>query len=127
MRPGPFLKQLKQEATDDRIGDVAAMMTYYALFALFPMIVFVVTVGLLVMPDSVFDQGLALAKGAIPGEAGNLIAQQMGRMKEAAHSGFAIGSALLALWSASRGSASLSVALNDLYDKVSIASAIFSR
>ncbi|MBF5045069.1 YihY/virulence factor BrkB family protein [Aggregicoccus sp. 17bor-14] len=81
------------------------------------MIVFVITVGLLVMPDSVFDQGLNLAKGAIPGDAGQLLAQQMARMKEAAHGGFAIGSALLALWSASRGSASLSVALNDLYDK----------
>jgi membrane protein len=112
-----FLRKLKDEASADRIGDVAAMMTYYALFALFPMLIFVVTVALLVIPDGVLDQGVQMMTAAMPGQAGQLLQEQVGGMKNAAHGGFAVGSMALALWSASRGAASLSQALNDMFEK----------
>jgi membrane protein len=117
MKLGELFRRFKQEAAADRIGDVAAMMTYYALFALFPMLVFTVTVALLVLPDAAIDQGVQLVAANAPDQVGSLLQQQVKRMQEAAHGGFAVGGALLALWSASRGSASLSVALNDMFDK----------
>src|SRR5215218_469914 len=101
MKAGTLLRRFKEEAAADRIGDVAAMMTYYALFALFPMLVFTVTVALLVLPDAAIDQGVQLVTANAPGQVGSLLQEQVKRMQEAAHGGFAVGGALLALWSAS--------------------------
>jgi membrane protein len=117
MRVKPFVRKFREEVKQDRIGDVAAMMTYYAIFALFPMLLFVVTIALLVVPDSAIQQMMGMIGAAVPGEVGQLLSQQVGRMQQAAHAGFAIVSALVALWGASRGAASLSKALNDMYEK----------
>lgn len=117
MRTRTFFSTFKREAAADRIGDVAAMMTYYALFALFPMMILVVTIALLVVPDATIQQGVGMMAAAVPGEVGGLLQEQVGRMQAAANAGFAVGGALLALWSASRGAVALSKALNDMYDK----------
>ena len=111
-----FFRTFKDEASADRLGDVAAMMTYYAIFALFPMLIFVLTIALLVVPDSAIDQGVAMLTQAMPGQAGSLLEGQVEQMQSAAHGGIAIVAALIALWSASRGAASLSAALNDMYE-----------
>ena len=39
-----FLKRLGKELLADRIDDVGAMMAYYAVLALFPMLIFVVVI-----------------------------------------------------------------------------------
>ena len=102
---------------DDNITDVAAMMAYYTAFALFPMLVFIVTLTLLVLPADVLHDGVAMMSAAMPHALGDLFTQQVDRMAKAASSGFAIGGAALALWSASRGAASLSGALNRMFQK----------
>lgn len=117
MQARAFLRRFKQEWTADRIDDVAAMMTYYAVFALFPMLVFVVTVALLVAPGDWIDGAVEMAGAAMPPAVTELLAAQVERMKDAAGAGFAVGSAALALWGASRGAASLMNALNDLFEK----------
>src|SRR5262249_41354391 len=61
-----FVVQLVHELIDDSITDIGAMMAYYAILALFPMMVFVVTLALLVLPDNVVMQGLAMATEAMP-------------------------------------------------------------
>jgi membrane protein len=111
------LRRLWQEIKHDRLGDVAAMMTYFALFALFPMAIFVITVGLLVVPASAITQGVEMVTQAMPPQVGGLVREQALRMQEAAGGGFAVGSALLALWGASRGSVSLGRALNSVYNR----------
>jgi membrane protein len=112
-----FFVGLYHAITDDNVTDVAAMMAYYAAFALFPMLVFIVTLTLLVLPADVLHQGLAMVTAAMPRAIGDLMGQQVDRMAKAASSGFAIGGAVLALWSASRGAASLSGALNRMFQK----------
>jgi membrane protein len=112
-----FFQNFKREVAGDRIGDVAAMMTYYAMFAIFPMLVFVVTLALFVLPDSVIHDAVGMISTAIPNEAGTMLREQVQQMQSAAHGGFAFLGAALALWSASRGAASLSKALNDMYEK----------
>ena len=112
-----FFRHFRKEMEADRIDDVAAMMTYYAVFALFPMLVFVVTVALLVAPSAWIGDALGMASAAMPPAVATLLREQVVRMQEAAGAGFAVGSAVLALWGASRGASSLMNALNDLFEK----------
>jgi membrane protein len=112
-----FVVAFVKSLADDNVTDVAAMMAYYAAFALFPMLVFVVTLTLLVLPVDVLHQGLDMVTPALPDTVGQLLHTQVDRMSQTASSGFAIGGAVLALWSASRGAASLSSALNRMFQK----------
>jgi membrane protein len=116
MRARAFASQFAREWNTDRITDVAAMMTYYAVFALFPMLAFVVTIGLLIVPADWIDSAVSMAASATPGDVGPLLREEAARMESAAGAGFAIGSAVLALWGASRGAASLMTALNDMFE-----------
>lgn len=116
MRVRAFAGELKTQVKKDELGDVAAMLAYYGIFALFPMLMFVVTVALLVVPPSAIAEATAMATQTLPDQVGQMILRQISRMQASAGGGLAIGSALLALWGASRGSVSLGRALNRVYD-----------
>lgn len=116
-KPIRFLKQLGQAALNDNITDVGAMMAYYAVLALFPMLVFVVTIALLVVDQDTVNQGVMMAAKAMPGNVSALLMQQIESLMKTAGAGFAIGGAALALWGASRGAASLGNALNSIFNK----------
>lgn len=117
MQARAFFHEFKREWAADRITDVAAMMTCYAVFALFPMLVFVVTVSLIIMPPAWIDSAMTMAEAALPAQVGTLLRDQLAHMESAAGAGFAIGSALLALWGASRGAAALMLAPDDMFEK----------
>jgi membrane protein len=112
-----FFKQLFNELVNDNITDIGAMMAYYAVLALFPMLVFVVTLALLVLPDDTLLQGLGMATQAMPSSTREVVATQVAALMKSAHAGFAIGGAALALWGASRGVSSLMGALNAMFNK----------
>ena len=112
-----FLKRLGTECLDDNITDVGAMMAYYAVLSLFPLLVFVVTVALLVLPDHVVSDGINMGLEAVPHSARDLIADKITALTKAAGAGFAIGGALLAVWGATSGAASLGTALNSVHNK----------
>jgi membrane protein len=112
-----FFVQLYHELVNDSIVDIGAMMAYYAILALFPMLVFVVTLALLVLPDETVLQGLGMATQAMPAAPREVITTQVVSLMNAAHAGFAIGSLAVALWGASRGASSLMGALNAMFNK----------
>jgi membrane protein len=112
-----FLKQLGGELLDDRIDDVGAMMAYYAILALFPMLVFVLTIAMLVVDGDTIQQGVAMVTEAMPPSTRAMIAGRVQAFMDSADAGFAIGSAAIALWGASRGTVALSNALNLMFDK----------
>jgi membrane protein len=112
-----FFKLLGREVLADQIDNVGAMMAYYAILALFPMLVFIVTLALIVIDDASVMQGVAMATQAMPPAVRDLIATQVQAMLDNAEAGFAIGSAAIALWGASRGAVALSGALNAMYNK----------
>lgn len=112
-----FLKQLAASVMDDNIIDVGAMMAFYAVLALFPMVMFIVTIALLVLDPVTVHQGVLMATGAMPESTRQFISQQVTHLIDTAGAGFAIGGALLALWGASRGAAALGGALNAIYGK----------
>lgn len=112
-----FLKQLGSAAINDNITDVGAMMAYYAVLALFPMLVFIVTIGLLVLDPATVHEGVLMATQAMPEGMRTMISAQVTNLINAADAGFAIVSVVVALWGASRGAASLSGALNAIFNK----------
>ena len=115
--PIRFLRQLGTTALDDHIADVGAMLAYYTVLAMFPMLVFIVTVALLVIPSSTLEEGIAMATAALPRTVAELVANQVRGFVDAAGAGFAIGSAAIALWGASRGATALGTALNAIFNK----------
>ena len=112
-----FFVHLYHELDNDSITDIGAMMAYYAILALFPMLVFVVTLALLVLPQDTVLQGLAMATQAMPPASREVLTTQVTALMKAAQAGFAIGSAALALWGASRGASALMGALNAMFNK----------
>lgn len=112
-----FAKHLFHELANDSITDIGAMMAYYAILSLFPMLVFVVALALLVLPEDTILQGLAMATQAMPPSTRDVITTQVHSLMSSAHAGFAIGGAALALWGASRGVSSLMGALNAMFNK----------
>ena len=112
-----FLKHLFTDAVNDNITDVGAMMAYYAVLAIFPMIVFIITIAMLVLDHDTVMQGVAMATSAMPSSTADLVAQKVTDLMNTAGAGFAIGGATLALWGASRGTVALSTALNSVFGK----------
>ncbi|MGE0545896.1 MAG: YihY/virulence factor BrkB family protein [Kofleriaceae bacterium] len=112
-----FFRQLAHEVIDDDITDIGAMMAYYAVLALFPMLVFVLSLSLLILdPDTIRD-GANLALGAMPHDVRTMILPRIDQLIEASGAGFAVAGAALALWGASRGATGLMTALNRTFDK----------
>lgn len=112
-----FFVHLYHELVNDSITDLGAMMAYYAILALFPMLVFVVTLALLVLPVDTLMQGVAMATETMPSSTREVVTQQVLALTKSADAGFAIGSAAIALWGASRGASSLMGALNAMFNK----------
>ncbi len=112
-----FFIKLFHAVLNDQIDNLGAMMAYYAVLALFPMLVFVATVALLVLPTSVIDQGLGMALEAVPFSARTLILERVQSLVHNANTGFAIVGMIVALWGASRGAIAMMLALNALYQK----------
>jgi membrane protein len=117
MRMKSFVKRLGKELMDDGVTDVGAMMAYYAVLAIFPMMVFVLSISMLVLDDSTVRDGANMALSAVPGSTRALIMERVDALIKASGAGFAIIGAALALWGASRGAVGLMTALNTIFNK----------
>lgn len=113
-----FLRRLIREIIRDEVIDLGGMMAFYAILALFPMLVFVVTIALLVIDPDTIHQGLHMATKTLPAGTHELISAQVDKFIDVAGAGFAIGSFALALWSASRGVFALGNALDRINGRV---------
>jgi len=117
MQVKAFLRRLGKELVDDGVTDVGAMMAYYAVLALFPMLVFVLSLSMLVLDADTVRQGVDMALRASPPSVRELIIERVNDLISASGAEFAIVGAVLALWGASRGAVALMTALNTVYDK----------
>jgi membrane protein len=112
-----FLRRLKAGLLADNVDDVAAMMAFYAVLALFPMLVFVVTFAVLALPVEAITQAVAMAAPAMPDSVFQMVGDQVTRMHESvASTGLLIGGAVFALWGASRGLSALIIALDRMLE-----------
>jgi len=113
-----FLRKLGHAVAHDAIDDVGAMMAYYAILAVFPMVFFVVTLAALVVPAHAIVESAGLALDAAPVTARDLFASQVDSVISHARPGFAFGTVIFAVWGASRGASGLTPALNKLFGRV---------
>lgn len=112
-----FVVQLARGLAADRIADAGAMMAYYAILALFPMLVFVLTIAMLVVDVATIEQGVAIVTQAMPPSTREVITARVQAFVDTASAGFAVGTAAFALWGAARGARALSGALNTMSGK----------
>jgi membrane protein len=117
MQAKRFAKQFVHELSVDNVQDVGAMMAYYAVMALFPMLIFVLAIALLVIPTETIRQGFEMATAAMPPSVRDILGPKVDQLVNAAHAGFAVVGAVLALWGASRGTVSMMGALNTMFNK----------
>src|SRR5512135_3074954 len=61
-----FLRKVGHAIARDAIDDVGAMMAFYAILAVFPMLFFVVALAALVLPAHTIAEGAGLALDAAP-------------------------------------------------------------
>jgi membrane protein len=112
-----FVRLFVHEIGEDDPLDEGAMIAYYAMLALFPMLIFVLSIALVIVPASTVRQGFETATATMPPSVRDLVAGRVDQLIGTAHTRFAVVGAALALWSASRGTVSLMSALNAMFNR----------
>ena len=113
---GELGKRVYNEAWEDEIVDRAAGLAYYFLFALFPALLFLTSLlGMLPIPD-LMGRLMSYVEQALPGDAASMIEKTLAEIVGGANGGLLSIGAIVALWSASAGVASMMTALNIAYD-----------
>jgi len=114
------LVRVKAEAKDDQLTFLAGGVAFFALIALVPaMIALVSLFGLVADPADVQQQVADTLAGA-PAEVQDLVQTQLESITRSSDAGLGLGLVVglgLALWSASAGVANLMAALNRVYDE----------
>ncbi len=114
------LKRVKAEVKDDNVPLLAAGVAFYAMLAIFPAIIALVTVyGMVADPNQVESQVGEFAK-SLPSGADELLKGQLTNVANAGRQSLSIGlvvSLLAVLWSASGGVQGLVKGLNVVYDE----------
>jgi membrane protein len=114
------LKRVKAEVKEDNVTLLAAGVAFYAMLAIFPAIIAVVTVyGMVADPAQVQSQVGEFAK-SLPSGADQLLTGQLKSVTEAGRQSLSIGlavSLLAVLWTASGGVQGLVKGLNLVYDE----------
>ncbi|HEY0216297.1 MAG TPA: YihY/virulence factor BrkB family protein [Cellulomonas sp.] len=112
------LRTTVREFGSDQCTDLAAALTYYAVLAMAPALLAIVSLlGLVGDPQQTVDDLLDVAGGVVPPSALETLEPVLTRLTEAPAAGFALVSGLvLALWSASGYTAAFSRGMNRVYE-----------
>ncbi|NBD11352.1 MULTISPECIES: YihY/virulence factor BrkB family protein [Corallococcus] len=112
-----FARRFWKEIEEDTVTDVAAQLSYYFIFSLFPFLFFLVTlVAYLPFAPGAVDAMLDRLRPLIPGDALGLVSQHLTSLVAETRPKLLTLGLLVALWSASRGVDALRKALNLAYD-----------
>ena len=115
-----ILRRVMAEVKEDNVSLLAAGVAFYAMLAIFPAIIALVTVyGMVADPAEVESQVGEFAK-SLPSGADELITEQLRNVVNAGEQALSIGlalSLLAVLWSASGGVQGLVKSLNLVYDE----------
>ncbi|HEY8559430.1 MAG TPA: YihY/virulence factor BrkB family protein [Pyrinomonadaceae bacterium] len=113
-----FIKKVYDEAMAEDVVSNAAQVAFYFIFALFPLLLFLLSLfGLVLESAEEFRQELFVyLREIIPASALALIEQTLNEVVQSSSGGKLTFGFLLALWSASAGIDSLRIVLNDVYD-----------
>ncbi|HVK62802.1 MAG TPA: YihY/virulence factor BrkB family protein [Bdellovibrionales bacterium] len=98
-----FIKDLVHEINEDNISMGAAALSYYLLFALFPALIFFLSLLPYLPIQDLHGQVMGLIKEFLPGEAAATIEATIGEITQQRRGGVLSFGALLTLWAASSG------------------------
>jgi membrane protein len=112
-----FFREVGHHFVEDGVQDLGAMMAYYAVLSLFPMVVFVIALAMVVVPASVIHQGVDMATTAVPDAVRDPVVSRIHAFTSQKHGAIAVVGALLALWGARGGATSLMTVLNTMFHK----------
>ena len=116
LEPFEVIKRAGKDFLDDDMLTYAAALSYRILLALFPFIIFLLTLlGALGLADF-FDWLLAQGRLALPPDAFRIVEQVIGEIRGRDRGGLLSFSILFAIWVASSGVRSVMDALNAAYD-----------
>ena len=114
------LKRTISQIKDDDVSTIAASIAFYALLALFPALIALVSVyGLAADPRDVAEQMRSFTR-ALPGDARELVTEQLTSITRRSGGGLGVAVAIgigAALWSAAGGVTALIKGLNKVYDE----------
>jgi membrane protein len=109
-------KRVWKEVQKDAIFDVSAILGFYFLLALFPMLIFLVSLLSYMSTPVLMNKVLSLAAGSMPPDAYKILADQMSNILQQSKGGLLTFGAIATLWSASSGVTSIMDGLNRAYD-----------
>lgn len=116
LEPWDVVKGAVKSFLDDDMIAYAAALSFHLTLALFPFIIFLLTLlGALGLSDF-FDRVLVQAQAALPPDAYELLARVIGEIRGQPREGLLSVSILFAVWAASTGMRSVMNALNAAYD-----------
>jgi membrane protein len=113
-----FLKKVYDEAMAEDVVSNAAQVAFYFIFALFPLLLFLLSLFGLVLgsAENMRQELFAYLGQVIPASAVTLIEQTLNEVVQESSGGKLTFGFVLALWSASAGIDSVRIVLNDIYD-----------
>lgn len=116
-----IITRLATDISDDRLSIVAGALAFYAMLALFPGLIALVSLFGLVVDPKEIETGVHQLTGILPPGARELLREQLHELVNTPSTSLSVGlliSVLTALWSASSGVDALVDAINVAYDKV---------
>lgn len=116
MHPFGVTKKAVKEFMDDDMATHAAALTYRILVALFPFLIFILTLFGALRMDDLFDSLLQEARRAFAPDVYNQLETIVAQVESGASGGLLSFGLLLAIWSASGGVRAVMHALNVAYD-----------
>jgi membrane protein len=115
-RPRGFFGALGTRISEDRVTTLAAALAYYFFFALFPFLIFLLSVVTLTpMAKGLEDWLLGRAAGLVPGQVFEILQTTIQSLLAQPRGGLLSLGAVLALWSSAAAVASVMDALNVAY------------
>ncbi|NVI99802.1 YihY/virulence factor BrkB family protein [Myxococcus sp. AM009] len=112
-----FSRRFVKEFQEDSVTDIAAQLSYYLLFSLFPFLFFLVTlVAYLPIAPGAVDAMMDRIRPLVPGDALGLITGHLQSLVNQPQPKLLTAGLVITLWSASRGVNALRTALNLAYD-----------
>ncbi|TFD90685.1 YihY/virulence factor BrkB family protein [Cryobacterium lactosi] len=112
------LKKTQREFTADQCTDIAAALTYYAVLALFPALIALISLlGVFGQGERSVDTILNLVNQVAPGGTADVLREPLEQFSSSPSAGFAlIFGIVLAIWSASGYVGAFSRAMNRIYE-----------
>jgi len=111
-----FFLHLAAEWDEDKLTDVAGSLTYYAVLALFPFLLFVVALASLIIDVDTATYLIRELYRVAPAAVAEILGKRIRALSEGGSPALLTFSAVLAVWTASGGISSLTAALNEAYD-----------